>query len=266
MLSYRSVKIMKKPKLLFIGIDGAMPSYIKAEIAKGKFPAFKRLMEKGVFFDDCMTVFPSVSPTCWNSIYTGAVPSAHGAVCESMHVPGTNPWEVITSYHSANTKAERFWETAARNGYKSLVLGGCSAGPAKTDNVDMVGGGVSYTPNKSASQTYVSGRPQQFMHINTGIDKATLVVTGAKVDGAFFNTTDVDLPKGKEIEPNVFEFEALKGNQFYNADEVEDYSWIVITTPNGVKVGADVESAKASETIGVGEWTKPITRELMPMI
>jgi len=254
---------MKKPKLLLFGVDGAMPSYIKAKIAEGKLPAFKRLMEKGVFFDDCMTVFPSVSPTCWNSIYTGAVPSVHGAVCESMHVPGTNPWEVITSYHSANTKAERFWETAARKGYKSLVLGGCSAGPAKTDNVDMIGGGVSYTPNKSASQTYVSGRPQQFMNINTGSDKATLVVTGAKVDGAFFNTTDVDLPKGKEIEPNVYEFEALKGNQFYNADEVEDYSWIVITTPEGVKVGADVESAKAAETIGVGQWTKPITRELM---
>ena len=254
---------MRKPKILFFGVDGAMPSYIKEQVAKGNLPGFKKLMEKGVFLDDCMTVFPSVSPTCWNSVYTGALPSVHGAEWESLHVPGTNPWEVITTYHSANTKAERFWETAAKKGYKSLILGGCSAGPAQTDNVDVIGGGVSYTPNKSASQTYVSGRPQQFMYINKRMNKTTLVVTGAKVDGAFFNTTEVDLPQGRELEPNVYEFEALKEKRFYNPDEVEDYSWIVITTPDGVKVGADVESAKTSETIGVGEWTKPITRELM---
>ena len=41
---------MKKPKLLLLGVDGAMPSYIKAKIAEGKLPDYKRLMEKGYGF------------------------------------------------------------------------------------------------------------------------------------------------------------------------------------------------------------------------
>lgn len=35
---------MKKPELLVIGIDGAMPSYVKEAVSKGRLPAFKKLM------------------------------------------------------------------------------------------------------------------------------------------------------------------------------------------------------------------------------
>ncbi len=253
---------MKKPKLLFIGIDGAMPSYIKSEVAKGKLPTFKKLIENGVFFEDCMTVYPSISPTCWNSIYTGAVPKVHGGICESIHRDGTNPWDIVTSYHSSNIKAEKFWEAAAKKGYKSLIVSACASGPAKTDNVNQILGGVSITPNKRTGATYVSGIPQQFFHINTDQSEVILSISGAKDKGALFSTDKVELPRGKELEKGVYEFKCIKGGDCYNHDEIEDFSWVVIPQPDGVKIGVDAESAKMSETIGVGEWTKPITRIL----
>ena len=43
---------MKKPELLVIGIDGAMPQYVKNAIAEGKLPNFKKLMRKGGFFNE----------------------------------------------------------------------------------------------------------------------------------------------------------------------------------------------------------------------
>ncbi len=254
---------MKKPKLLFIGIDGAMPSYIKQEVEKGKLPGFARLMENGVFCEDCMTVYPSISPTCWNAIYTGAVPSVHGGTCEVVHLPGTNPWELVTSYHSDNILAEKFWETAAKKGFKSLIVNACSSGPAKTGNVNQIGGGVTTTPNKRPGETYVSGVPQQYFHINTGVEKLPLVITDTKVNGAFFNETEVSLPAGRELEPGVYEFPVTVTKKFYNPRELEAFSWIIIPQPDGVKVGADVESARAAKTVGQGQWTDPITRELM---
>ena len=254
---------MKKPKLLFIGVDGAMPSYIKQEVEKGHLPGFARLIENGVFFEDCMTVYPSISPTCWNAIYTGAVPSVHGGTCEVIRLPGANPWELVTSYHSDNIKAERFWETAAKKGFKSLVISGCGAGPAKTDNVNQIGGGVTITPNKRPGETYVSGIPQQYFHINSSAETVSLVISDTKVNGAFFNGEDISLPKGRELEPGVYAFHPTKTKKFYNPQEVEDFFWVIIPQSDGVKVGADVESAKAAKTIGQGEWTAPLTRELM---
>lgn len=254
---------MKKPKLLFIGVDGGMPSYIRQEVAKGNLPNFARLIENGVFYEDCMTVYPSISPTCWSAIYTGAVPSVHGATCEGIHHHGTNPWDLVTSYHSDNILAERFWETAAKKGFRSLIIGGCGAGPAKTDNVNQIAGGVSHTPNVKASLTYVSGVPQQYFHINTGEEKAVLVVSDTKVNGALFNKMEAELPKGREIKPGVYEFQAIKGKRFYDPQEVEEFSWTVITEPDGVRIGADEESARATKCIKPGEWTDPMTRHLM---
>ena len=128
---------MKKPELLIIGIDGAMPQYVKNAVAEGKLPTFARLMKKSVFFNDCMTVFPSISPTCWTAIHTGAPPMVSGAACQTVHVPGTHPSEFITPYSALNIRAERFWEAAARKGKRSLIMDALSAGPARSDLVTV---------------------------------------------------------------------------------------------------------------------------------
>lgn len=254
---------MKYPKLLFFGIDGAMPSYIKKEVEKGNLPGFARIMKQGVFFNDCMPVFPTISPTCWNSVHTGAVPGVHGGIDQNIHIPGDNPWEFITSYHGSNIQAEKFWETAAKKGYKSLILSVCSSGPAKTDNVSLMFGHSTRLPRVELGAGYVSGSPQQYLHINTGESRASLLISGTKETGAKPKSEAFDLSQGIQLAPNTFEFKALKGKHELNANEIQEYSWVVITHPDGVQVGADIDSTKAAKIVGIHEWTEPISRELM---
>ena len=60
--------MVKHPELLIFGIDGASPAYIKQAVARGELPGFARLMKRGMFFDDCMPAFPSITPTvCYAS-------------------------------------------------------------------------------------------------------------------------------------------------------------------------------------------------------
>ena len=40
---------MKKPELIILGIDGAMPSYVKEQVKNGKLKGFARLMKRARF-------------------------------------------------------------------------------------------------------------------------------------------------------------------------------------------------------------------------
>ena len=124
-----------KPELLVLGIDGACPSYIRKQIEAGKLPAFAELMRRGVWFEDCMTAFPSITPTCWSAISTGAVPAVNGALCQSVQPEGNAPFDFVTPYHSSHVFAERFWEAAARIGKRSLLVDVPCSGPAKCDGI-----------------------------------------------------------------------------------------------------------------------------------
>jgi hypothetical protein len=46
-------------------------------IATGRAPALARIREEGVYVDDCVALFPSVTPVCAATIMTGAGPDRH---------------------------------------------------------------------------------------------------------------------------------------------------------------------------------------------
>ncbi|MFO7636133.1 MAG: alkaline phosphatase family protein [Clostridia bacterium] len=130
----------RKPELVVLALDGAVPSYVREMAGKGKLPAFQRLMERGVFFTDCRPPFPTITPTCWSSFATGSTPATHGATCQDIHVNGKYPPEYISAYHSGNIQAQTFWEAAAKAGKKSLVIQLPTSGPARSANVLQVAG------------------------------------------------------------------------------------------------------------------------------
>jgi len=184
-------------------------------------------------------------------------------VCEVMHKKGTLPWECMTSYNSVNIKAEKFWEAAAAVGCRTLILKSCLAAPVNTDMETNFFNSEGYTPDRAPSDSYVNGKPQQYLHINTGVDGVTLSIHGTKVKGALFASTDAVLPGARQIAENTYEFDAYDGSRFYDPGEIEKYSWVVITSDRGVRVVADAESAQDAREIKVGEWSDVITRELM---
>lgn len=250
---------MKKPDILLFCVDGGSPSYVLDGIKQGKLPGFERLMKKGVSFSDCMTVFPSISPTCWTSISTGAVPKVHGGLCQTMHPDGKDPWEFMTPYSSLNTRAERFWETAAKTGKKSLIINACASGPAKTDNVTQIMGGQSITPDKDPGETYMSGLTQQYFHINNN----EIFVSGAKTPSGEWTLFEKAESSGTKVNENTYVFPVVRTDPRHVENEVEKITWTVIVEENGIKIGEDEQTAKNAKLIAEKEWTDVIERRLM---
>ncbi len=64
-------------KLVLVVIDALKPSMLERAISSGRAPALKRIMDEGVYVDDCVAAFPSVTPVCAATIATGAGPDGH---------------------------------------------------------------------------------------------------------------------------------------------------------------------------------------------
>src|SRR5437588_6293042 len=50
---------------------------LERAIAVGRAPALAQVMDRGVYVDDCVAVFPSVTPVCAATITTGVGPDRH---------------------------------------------------------------------------------------------------------------------------------------------------------------------------------------------
>ncbi len=64
-------------KLVLVVIDALKPSMLERAIASGRAPVLGRLRDEGVYVDDCVAAFPSVTPVCAATIATGVGPDRH---------------------------------------------------------------------------------------------------------------------------------------------------------------------------------------------
>jgi hypothetical protein len=64
-------------KLVLIVVDALKPSMLERAIESGRAPALRRIREEGVYVDDCVASFPSVTPVCAATITTGVGPDRH---------------------------------------------------------------------------------------------------------------------------------------------------------------------------------------------
>jgi predicted AlkP superfamily pyrophosphatase or phosphodiesterase len=70
-------KRRSEKKLVLVVIDALKPSMLERAIASGRAPALQRIRDEGVYIDDCVASFPSVTPVCAATITTGVGPDAH---------------------------------------------------------------------------------------------------------------------------------------------------------------------------------------------
>lgn len=109
-------------KMILLGLDGACPDIIEAEIASGRMPNFKRLCELGVSAYNLP--FPSsVTPGNWISIASGTKPWTNGISDFCMHSPGA-PLSEMHSVFRKNTfnPVELIWDAYARRGLRAATL------------------------------------------------------------------------------------------------------------------------------------------------
>jgi predicted AlkP superfamily phosphohydrolase/phosphomutase len=109
-------------KIILLGLDGACPDIIAAEIAAGRMPNFQRLRERGV--SACNLPFPSsVTPGNWTSIASGTKPWNNGISDFCMRTPGA-PLSEMHMVFKKNTfnPVELAWDAYARRGLRAATM------------------------------------------------------------------------------------------------------------------------------------------------
>lgn len=64
-------------KLVLVVIDAMKPEMLDRAIASGRAPALARIAQEGVYVNDVVAAFPSVTPVCAATITTGVGPEEH---------------------------------------------------------------------------------------------------------------------------------------------------------------------------------------------
>jgi hypothetical protein len=62
---------------VLVVIDALKPAMLDRAIANGRAPALARIRSEGVYVEDCVAAFPSVTPVCAATITTGVGPDRH---------------------------------------------------------------------------------------------------------------------------------------------------------------------------------------------
>ncbi len=110
-----------KKKVVLIGIDSILPSFVERFVQEEKLPHIKKLIEEGTFMK-ALPSLPTLTSTNWTTIATGAEPIVHGVSDYSAHYPGEPLNKFHSGFSSRYCQAEQIWITAAKAGLKSILI------------------------------------------------------------------------------------------------------------------------------------------------
>jgi len=257
---------MKKyPELIFLGIDGGMPQYVLDGVREGKFPGFARALREGAFLTDCRPPFPTISPTCITTLATGTTPEVHGATCNDYHVPGTELDEGITLYNGKNILAESFWQSAARIGKKSLLIG--MPGTDLKEPNPLIKSDYSQQENPPHLPTVPVGRgiPLQCYRLIPGknAEKWISVIpetpSGPWEPSYTLNPLDV-----QPDEDGIFTLPTVDFRHRFDCCNLQDYNWYARLGEGCLRVAAEAEALNddGCMKMTIGEWSPVIRRKL----
>ena len=132
--------MLKPEKLVLIGLDAPIAPRIYDYAMKGHLPNIKRLINRGVYFRNCMVPYPTITPPNWTSIVTGARIGTHGITCFNMHKPGMPLDHTYSAFDSRDCRAQYIWEAIEETGEPVLIVNYPSTWPPRGKNVIQIGG------------------------------------------------------------------------------------------------------------------------------
>ena len=131
----------KRPKkLMLFGIDSAPPELTMKFAEEGALPNIEKIIKRGVFFDNALPTYPTLTPTNWTTIVTGATPGTHGITDFMVHHPGEPLDKVYLGFTSEENSAEYIWNSAARIGKRSVLVKYTASWPPRVDNGVQIDG------------------------------------------------------------------------------------------------------------------------------
>lgn len=108
-------------KILFLGLDAAMPDLIKKFAEEGSMPNTAKLMEKGVF-SRLETVFPPLTAAAWTAIVSGAGSGTNGVPSLMVKHLGEDLDHWHTSFDRNEVLCETLWDVAKRMKKKVALI------------------------------------------------------------------------------------------------------------------------------------------------
>lgn len=131
----------KRPtKLVLIGLDAPIAPRVYRFAMDGELTTFKRLIEGGVYAENCLVPFPTITPPNWTTIVTGATVGTHGITCFNLHKPGDPLDKIVQAFDSRDVKVEFIWNAAERVGKRSIIINYPTTWPPTINDGVQLGG------------------------------------------------------------------------------------------------------------------------------
>jgi len=131
----------KRPtKVAIIGFDAPIVKTLKRHMDAGKLPNLARLCKRGVWGEHCLVPHPTITPPNWTTIVTGAWQGTHGITCFNVHRPGDPLDKVHQGFFASDVQAEYFWNAAAREGKRAIVMNYPTTYGGSVKNGLLIGG------------------------------------------------------------------------------------------------------------------------------
>jgi len=130
------VEKRKPNRVIIIGLDGAIPEFVRKFYKEGILPNIARLIENGVVSELVPAAYAD-TPTNWTTIATGAWPGTHGINSFGFHIEeepfdkvydmGNNLFPVVANVNTEYfmnrlCKAEYIWQVAEKTGKKVILI------------------------------------------------------------------------------------------------------------------------------------------------
>jgi predicted AlkP superfamily phosphohydrolase/phosphomutase len=154
-------------RVVVVSIDGVPYSFMQAQIAKGEFPNFKKLLDNGSF-RRMNSVQPCISSVAWASYMTGRNPAKHNIFGFVDKKPGTHDTFIPTSL---NMTSDTIWEILSRAGERVFVMNVPVTYPPRPVNGILIGCFLCTQIEKLAYPAHVS-RELKAMGYKIDVDAA----------------------------------------------------------------------------------------------
>ena len=232
---------------IVIGVDGGTPTVLEQYVREAALPQIARLMERGTFAEACLPAMPTITPTCWATIATGATPEVHGCTCATLHTPGRPLTETQSAYWSERVQAEFIWETAERAGLNALVVAYPTSWPPRLQRGTQIGGPGCGVVEYHRAET----SPGRF--IVDGVELQLFSTT----EIAHALATRVTLAPGAD---GVLEAE-LCARAEHSAWDVAPFGWRARFVAEDTVAFTDLQRGTDVVELGLGQWSGDLLHE-----
>ena len=150
-----------RKKVLLIGLDGAIPGFVKKFSREGRLPTLTKLMNEG-FFAESLPVPVCDTPTNWTTLLTGAWAGTHGVMSFWVHLPGEPLHQTHPTLNTKMCDVEHLWDVAEREDKKFIMLNWPVSWPPTTKGGIIIDGTGPGTPlwKISNSNVYATHPPE----------------------------------------------------------------------------------------------------------